>query len=78
MPKLSALFLMQDPGKKFNMLLFKNNTKQRKPPKPTLCQRNAAWMPKLNQHRVMNAGIVKVHFAQVLICTCRQHRHHLK
>lgn len=28
MPKLSALFLMQDPGKKFNMLLFKNNTKK--------------------------------------------------
>lgn len=47
MPKLSAPFLMQDPGKKFNMLLFKNKTKQRKPPKPTLGQGNAAWMPKV-------------------------------
>lgn len=46
MKRLCALFLMQDPGKKFNMLVLKK-TKQRKPPKPTLCQGTASWMPKV-------------------------------
>lgn len=49
MTKLSVLFLMQDPGMKFNILLFykEKKTKQRQPPKPILCQGNAAWMLKV-------------------------------
>lgn len=77
MKRLRALFLMQDPGKKFNMLVLKK-TKQRKPPKPTLCQGTAAWMPKVKPASGYGCWDHKVHIAQVLTSTCKQHRHHLK